>query len=104
MKTEVCAEHAEPENSAPDSSENLREESPPPLGGYAGLIVTFAVVVSGFLGSRRHSLPEKMSWGDLLLVGLATQKVSRVVTKSRIGGVVRAPFTEFERPAGAGEV
>jgi hypothetical protein len=75
-----------------------------PLRDYAGLIVLFTVVVGGFLASKKRSLPEKIALSDLLLLGLATQKVSRVVTRSRVTSVVRAPFTKYEGPAGAGEV
>jgi len=83
-----------------------KEPDPEPalLGGYAGLIVLFVSIISGFLFSKRRSLPDKINFNDLALLALATQKVSRVVTKSRIAGVVRAPFTEFEGSAGAGEV
>ena len=75
-----------------------------PLRDYAGLIVLFTVVVGGFLASKKRSLPEKIALSDLLLLGLATQKMSRVITKSRVTGAVRAPFTRYEGSAGAGEV
>jgi hypothetical protein len=75
-----------------------------PLRDYAGLIVLFAVVAGGLVFARKRSLPEKIGLNDLLLLGLATQKVSRVVTKSRVASVVRAPFTRYEGSAGAGEV
>jgi len=80
------------------------KERDAPLRGYAGLIVTFAVVVGGFLAFKKRSLPERIPLSDLLILGLATQKVSRVVTKSRVTSVVRAPFTTYEGPAGSGEV
>jgi len=75
-----------------------------PLEGYAGLIVVFAVVVGGLLTLKKRSLPERIPLSDLLILGMATQKVSRVVTKSRVTSVVRAPFTTYEGPAGSGEV
>jgi hypothetical protein len=75
-----------------------------PLRGYAGLIVLFSVVTGGFLFSRRRSLPDRIRLSDIVLLGLATQKVSRVVTKSRVTSVMRAPFTKYEGPAGSGEV
>ena len=75
-----------------------------PLRDYSSLIVLFAVVVGGFLAFKKRSLPAKIPLNDLLLLGLATQKVSRVVTKSRVASVVRAPFTKYEGSAGAGEV
>ena len=75
-----------------------------PLHGYAGLIVLFSVVAGGFLFSHKRSLPDRIRLNDVLLLGLAAQKVSRVVTKSRVMSVLRAPFTKYEGPAGSGEV
>ena len=75
-----------------------------PLRGYAGLIVLFSVVAGGFLFSQKRSLPDRIRVSDILLLGLATQKVSRVVTKSRVTSVMRAPFTKYEGSAGSGEV
>jgi hypothetical protein len=80
------------------------KERDAPLRGYAGLIVAFAVVVGGFLAFKKRSLPDRIPLSDLVILGLATQKVSRVVTKSRVTSVVRAPFTTYEGPAGSGEV
>lgn len=75
-----------------------------PLGDYAGLIVLFTVVVGGFFALKKRSLPEQIKASEILLLGLATQKVSRIITKSRVASVVRAPFTIYEGSAGAGEV
>jgi uncharacterized protein DUF1360 len=80
------------------------EERDAPLRGYAGLIVAFAVVVGGFLAFKKRSLPDRIPLSDLFILGMATQKVSRVVTKSRVASVVRVPFTTYEGPAGSGEV
>jgi hypothetical protein len=85
-------------------SNSVYDDGSAPLGGYAGLIVSFGVIVGGILFSRRRELPEKIAPNDLILLGLATQKVSRLVTRSRVAGVLRAPFTEYEGSAGAGEV
>ena len=78
--------------------------APLPLGGYAGLIVLFSVVAGGIVYSQKRSLPDKITLHDIVLLGLATQKVSRVITKARVTSVVRAPFTEYEGSAGSGEV
>jgi Protein of unknown function (DUF1360) len=105
-----------------DQQPTLRQEKPPlaadsvtrneksygnesaPLWGYAGLIVLFTVVAGGFLLSKKRSLPDRIGLSDIFLLGLATQKVSRVVTKSRVTSVMRAPFTKYEGSAGSGEV
>jgi hypothetical protein len=78
-----------------------------PLGGYAALMAIFAAVVGGFSAWVRRSgreLPERPSPGDLALVTVATHKASRLLAKDRVTSTVRAPFTEFEDDAGAGEV
>jgi hypothetical protein len=41
---------------------------------------------------------------DLALYGLATEHLSRLITKDSVTAVLRAPFTEFKEPAGEGEV
>jgi Protein of unknown function (DUF1360) len=75
-----------------------------PLRGYAELIVLFSVVAGGFLFSQKRSLPDKIRLSDILLLGIATQKVSRLVTKGRVTSVMRAPFTKYEGSAGSGEI
>jgi Protein of unknown function (DUF1360) len=46
----------------------------------------------------------KISFGDLLLLGIGTHKLSRIVAKDRVTAPVRAPFTRFEKSIGSGEV
>lgn len=41
---------------------------------------------------------------DLVLYGLATGYLSRLITKESVTAVLRAPFTEYKEPAGDGEV
>jgi hypothetical protein len=74
-----------------------------PLAEYGLLIATFTTVFSvGAAAARRQGrLPDRVRAGDVILGGMATQKLSRLVTKDRVGAPVRAPFTESERtPAG----
>lgn len=78
-----------------------------PLGSYAALTATFGAALGGALllaRRRRRALPERISAGDVLLTGLATQKISRLITKDRVTSFVRAPFTEFQDDAGHGEI
>jgi hypothetical protein len=60
----------------------------------------------GLAGARRrgHELPERIDGGDLVLAGVATHKLSRLIAKDRITAFARAPFTEFEQPGGPAEV
>ncbi len=76
-----------------------------PLRDYAALVGLFNATLALFLVSRKRSpLPERIALSDLLLLGLAAQKISRVVTKDRVTSPLRAPFAKYEGSAGAGEV
>lgn len=91
-------------SSTPSTREAISGDEKALLGGYASLIVLFSVVAGGVMLSQKRSLPAKVDLTDVLLLGLATQKISRVITKARVTSVVRAPFTKYEGPAGSGEV
>ncbi|MGH9019214.1 MAG: DUF1360 domain-containing protein [Acidimicrobiales bacterium] len=53
---------------------------------------------------RRRRDVRRLTALDLLLLGLATEHISRLITKDAVTAPLRAPFTEFEGPAGEGEV
>lgn len=75
------------------------------LGGYAGSMSAYAALVATALtaGGLRRALPERSSTWDLVLGGLATHKLSRLLAKGSVTSPLRAPFTEFEGPAGLAE-
>jgi hypothetical protein len=77
-----------------------------PLGGYAITMSVFGALFTAFLlvAGRRKRLPERYDVGDLLLLGIATYKLSRLIAKDRVTSTIRAPFTHFEDDAGQGEV
>jgi Protein of unknown function (DUF1360) len=78
-----------------------------PLGAYAVLIAGFHALIAGEVASARGrgaNLPERLGLQDVLLLGVATHKLSRLLTKDMVTSVLRAPFTSFEGPAGDGEV
>ena len=78
-----------------------------PLGGYALLIAAFHATFALFLLAVRRSgrsLPERPQPDDLLLLGVATHKLSRLLTKDTVTSALRAPFARYQGPAGAGEV
>jgi len=78
-----------------------------PLGGYAVLVGGFTVALSGILAStvtKSEDEAPELSWSDLLLLGVATHKLSRIVTKDLVTSPFRAPFVKFKKSAGAGEV
>ena len=78
-----------------------------PLAAYAILAGTFgAAFVGALLAARRagHELPENFSVQDIVLTGVATHKLARMVTKDKATAFLRAPFTRFQETSGHGEV
>jgi hypothetical protein len=49
-------------------------------------------------------LPERMDAKDILLLGIATHKLSRLITQDWVTSPLRAPFTRYQGSTGAGEV
>ena len=75
------------------------------LPGFTGSLAVYAAGVAAgttYLALRR-GLPDRYRVGDLLLGGVATHKFARLVARGSVTSPVRAPFTEFEGPAGAAE-
>ncbi len=78
-----------------------------PLGGYAVIAGLYGAAFAGFLLTAKKAdrpLPERIGLKDILLLGVATHKVSRLITKDWVTSPLRAPFTEYQGTAGAGEV
>lgn len=78
-----------------------------PLSGRITLVAAFgASLAAAGLAARvtGHAPPERPHPGDVAMVGLATHKLSRLLTKSKATSFIRAPFTELEGPRGSGEV
>jgi hypothetical protein len=78
-----------------------------PLGGRALLAGTFAFAAAGaVLAARRAGVqvPERFHPVDVATVGIATFKLSRIISKGRVTSFARAPFTEVRESAGRGEV
>jgi Protein of unknown function (DUF1360) len=78
-----------------------------PIGSYAVLTAVFGALSAGFAAWMRRSgrrLPDRVEPGDLVIVTLATHKLSRLITKERATSALRRPFTRYQRDAGHGEV
>ncbi|MDQ3651104.1 MAG: DUF1360 domain-containing protein [Acidobacteriota bacterium] len=54
--------------------------------------------------SSGRRLPERIAYSDLVLLGIATYKLSHLISSDRVTRPLRAPFTEYVAPAGASEV
>ncbi|MFN2441524.1 MAG: DUF1360 domain-containing protein [Thermoanaerobaculia bacterium] len=77
-----------------------------PLDGYVWLLGAFGVaaasVVAAAASGRRF--PKRVSPTDVVLIGVATHKLTRIVTRDWVTAPLRAPFTEFQKSLGSGEV
>jgi hypothetical protein len=79
---------------------------PRPIGGYAGLLAVYGAGSAALVAllRRRARGFRGLRPLDLVLYALATEHLSRLVTKDSVTAVLRFPFTRFEGTAGAGEV
>ena len=70
------------------------------------LLAFYLASVSALTGVAlgRNRLPKRLKIIDLALIGIATHKLSRTIGKDRITSILRAPFVNYIRRAGAGEV
>lgn len=77
-----------------------------PIGGYGAIAGTFALLFGGMLAAlgKRRRLPRTYGAADVALFGVATHKLTRIVTRDWVTIPFRAPFTHYEGNDGAGEV
>ncbi len=79
----------------------------PPFAARAFLAAVFNGGYAAALVAARRSgrgLPEHVAAGDLVLIGVAGHKLSRLITKQKVTVFIRAPFTEHQGKGGPGEV
>ena len=108
---------SEPAGNATDGGSVLKElpnpvegyakpEERPPLLSYLTFMSIFGTLLAAGLAlAKRQSreLPESVSAGQLLLIGTASHKLSRIVAKDKVTSPLRAPFTELEGKGGPAE-
>ncbi len=78
-----------------------------PLAAYGTLTAGFGAAMVGSLVALRASgreLPERPAAADLVLAGIATHKLTRLLAKDRVTSFLRAPFTRYQDRAGHGEI
>ncbi|MGR6968419.1 DUF1360 domain-containing protein [Streptomyces cynarae] len=83
------------------------ESGDTPLAGYALLATTFTAGVALFAAVARRRglrLPQQVPPWDVALLGTATFKASRLLTKDKVTSFLRAPFTRRESDSTANEV
>jgi hypothetical protein len=93
------AERVHSQNGAADRAEPRERLAP-----YGVLTGAYAGAVGAFLWRFRDRLPERISAGDLALLGIASHKTSRSISKEKVTSPLRAPFTEHEGDGGPGEL
>lgn len=82
-------------------------EERPPFAAYATFALVFNGALAGAVAAAKRSkrdLPERVEVQDLVLIGAASYKLSRLVAKKKITSFVRAPFTELQGKSGPAEV
>jgi hypothetical protein len=78
-----------------------------PLDGYLKLLGTYTTGVVGATAAGRllgRRVPERIGPLDLILLGVATHRLSRTIAKDPVTSPLRAPFTRYEGLAAAGEL
>ncbi len=78
-----------------------------PMAGRVTLVSAFGASVAAAAVAARvtgREPPERPNPLDVVMAGMATHKLSRLITKAKATSFVRAPFTEFQQPKGHGEV
>lgn len=79
----------------------------PPLLPYLGFMGVFGTLVGTALAAaKRHGreLPQRVAPSEVLLVGVASHKLSRLLAKDKVTSPLRAPFTELEGRGGPAEL
>jgi hypothetical protein len=79
----------------------------PPLAAYATFATVFHAAMAGAVAAAKRSgrdLPEHVRPGDIVLIGTASYKLSRLISKKKVTAFVRAPFTELEGKGGPAEL
>jgi hypothetical protein len=81
-------------------------EERPPLGSFAALTALFNAGFGAALvaAARQGRLPERVGPGDVALIGAASHKLSRLISKDKVTAFMRAPFTEYQGSGGPGEL
>ncbi len=78
-----------------------------PLAGYATLFGVYNSAILAMLLTEKtpgEKSLDDINLTDILLLGVATYKISRIISSDRVTSPLRAPFMEYIEPDGASEV
>jgi hypothetical protein len=70
------------------------------MGGFGALAGSLAVAAK----VTHRPVPDRPATADVVLISIATHKLSRLLAKDSITSALRAPFTRYAAPGGSGEV
>ena len=78
-----------------------------PLDGYLVAMGGFGALAGALTAAAKltgRPVPDRPSTADVVLVSIATHKLSRLISKEAVTSPLRAPFTRYAEPGGAAEV
>ena len=78
-----------------------------PLDGYVVTMGAFGVLAGSLAAAAKvtgRPVPERPAAADVVLISIATHKLSRLIAKDSVTSPLRAPFTRYAEPGGAAEV
>ncbi|GAA1265221.1 DUF1360 domain-containing protein [Sphaerisporangium rubeum] len=78
-----------------------------PLGSYVRVLGVYGGAVAGLVALGKvtgKQIPEKIRLMDLALMGMATHRLSRTLSKDPVTSPLRAPFTRYEGVSGPAEL
>ena len=64
----------------------------------------FSAFFTVLVKASGRPLPDRVPLPDVLLLGAASHKISRLLAKDKVTSPIRAPFTRYEEHAGPAEV
>lgn len=90
------------EKRSPEWTGELGRE-PLPLKGYAALLAIYGTGVASLFGwaTKNERTLDDVSFADLAVLAMGSQKLARMASKDRVGTLIRQPFTEYDGTDGA---
>jgi hypothetical protein len=78
-----------------------------PLDGYLVTMSAFSALAGSLAAAVKvtgRPVPERPATADIVLLSIATHKLSRILAKDAVTSPLRAPFTRYTEPGGSAEV
>src|SRR5919206_2424085 len=78
-----------------------------PLDGYLAAMGAFGALAASLAAAAKvtgRPAPERPATSDVVLISIATHKLSRLIAKESVTSPLRAPFTRYSHPIGGSEL